>query len=172
MNVDKLVMRVAVLVFAMCVACIAFSGTTSTMVGGISVFHPEGSPAVTYKDAAGKTAHDACQDAAKAYVGKATCSDVFTFTTVGTCADVPQPAFPVKVNAEGYLEVPEIRVPVLANGTDWGPAEIQAMVQVPYPKCWDIGWVLYTGQEYTTDIEGEPVMEPVCWMDECVVVPT
>lgn len=112
-----------------------------------------------------------CIAKAKASIGKWACVTRRNFETVGTCDDVPQPAFPVKVNAEGYLEVPEIRVPVLANGTDWGPAEIQAMVPAPYPACWQIGWVLYTGQEYTTDIEGDPVMEPVCWGDECTVVP-
>lgn len=161
-------MKTKLLALLLC-ASSAFAGTTSTVVGGISVFHPIDVPnaaAVTYKDAAGKTAHDLCVAAANAYVGKATCSDVATYTTVASCSDVPKPAFPVKVDATGYLTVPDIRVQVLANGTDWAPPEIQAMVPAPYPKCWDIGWVPYTGQEYTTDTEGEPSMDPLTWPQE------
>lgn len=143
---------------------LAISATVNT---NTSILHDANDKTVTYKTTPAASAHDQCIQAASVIVGKSTCTDVYGIVVVGTCDAAPK--FPVKVNADGYLEVPEMRIPVLANGTDWGPPEIQAMVPAPYPTCWQIGWVPYTGQEYTTD-DVEPVMDPVAWPAELLAL--
>lgn len=145
---------------------VAFAGTTSTMVGGISVFHPEGTaPAVTYKDAAGKTAHDACQEAAKAYVGKATCSDVFTFTTVGTCADVAKPKWTVEFDANGYLIKPAFRSKFKEGSDTEFVHEVEDYVPSGYPECWVKGWRVAMESDFTDDNDEllASSVEPVQW---------
>lgn len=179
-------------------ATAALAGNTTTVIGGVSVFHPidvPNAPAVTYKDAPGKTAHDLCAAAAAAYVGKATCSDVATFTTVADCTDVAAPALPLVKNAEGFWAEPEAFAQLVAGSTTVWTTMQNLYVHNPAwplgaPNCWVRGlaphdeWRVngsnpnavfmerkFPGQAEVIDPPDVP--EAVCWPgDDCTEVPT
>jgi hypothetical protein len=90
-------------------------------------------------------------------VGGWTCVMRQKFTTVGTCDDVPKPEWPMVVNAEGFTVLPELRA-----SDDGMTTEEQGYVPAPYPACWVLGWVPYTGDWHAPDLGTvhEPVYRP------------
>lgn len=106
--------------------------------------------------------HDACVAAAKAAgVGVYKCKDVTSVTIEATCEDVPRPELKAVLDADGVLVLPELKVEAIANG-EWGPTEEQGFVSAPYPACWTLGWVPYTGTWASP--EGPPSADEGPWV--------
>lgn len=129
---------------------VANAGTTSTVVHNTSVFRPEGGATVTIHDKDGKTALEQCVDMVKVTIGKSTCTDVYGYTTAGTCDDVPKPVIPRELDADGFVIKPPIRGKEPAAGNDW-TTEIWDYVPAPYPACWDLGWREITQADLVDD---------------------
>lgn len=143
-------------IFALAAAAsIAHAGTTTTE--GAPSFELHAMPANTIVSPWPKTEQE-CVDKAKASLGHWQCVTRRNFDTVGTCADVPKPAFPVKVDADGFLLKPALRVPVDEKG-NWGATEMEGFVAAPYPACWVMGWVPYVPE---VEPDHGTVDEPVC----------
>jgi hypothetical protein len=100
-----------------------------------------------------------CVARAAASIGEWQCVIRRNFTTVGTCADVPMPEWPVQLTPEGFLIRPALKVEELPDGS-WGPTQEEGYVPAPFPECWVLGWVPYTGAWHAPEPEG--VHEPVC----------
>lgn len=90
------------------------------------------------------------------------CDQSVAVKAVGSCA-VLAPEFPTRVNAEGFTEQPGIVVKELPDGS-WGPSLEEGYVLEPYPKCWVVGLVPYTGKWNAPDLG--TVHEPVIWPAE------
>lgn len=81
---------------------------------------------------------------------KSSCRTVTYITKVAEC-DKVAPPFPVKLSDDGqFVIAPAMQIVVLPGG-EW-QTQVQAMVPAPWPDCWVIGFVPYTGQ----DLDGGP----------------
>lgn len=106
--------------------------------------------------------HEECIAAAKvAGVGSYKCKDVTSVTIEATCDDVPKPAIKAVVDADGVLVLPELKVEAQADG-EWTPTQEQGFVSAPYPACWTLGWVPYTGEWRAPD--GPPSPDAGPWV--------
>lgn len=103
-----------------------------------------------------------CLAKAKASAGKWACVTRRNFETVASCQkDAPE--IKLEKNAEGFLVQPGIVVEALPDGS-WAPTKEEGYVLKPYPQCWVLGLVPYTGKWIAE--EGPPVMEPICRPDD------
>ncbi len=173
MNIDRLVMRTAVVVFLLCVAGTVIAGITSTpqppqyLIRLADKSYEKGK-------AAPKTIEE-CRERAKAIVPGADCVTIEGFANVATCEGVAKPAWPLTLDAEGYVVKPPIRAKQL-NDTDW-QTEIQDYVPAPYPECWVLGWRVLSDADVAEDASVASVDEPVdipadvlaAWVASCPI---
>lgn len=96
-----------------------------------------------------KTKEECVAAATARGAGDYTCEYTTTLKVEATCTD-PKPEIKAVVNAEGFLVLPELKVDALANG-EWGPTQEQGYVAAPYPTCWTLGWVPYSGEWHAPD---------------------
>lgn len=89
------------------------------------------------------------------------CDKSISIKAVGACSPT-KPEFKIVLNKDGVLELPELKVEALADGS-WGPTLEQGYLPdvQPFPKCWVLGWVPYTGKWEAP--EGPGVDEPTGW---------
>lgn len=99
-----------------------------------------------------------CAARAAASIGEWSCVTRVKYTTVGAC-EPTAPEIKLQTNAEGFLVQPGIVVGELDDGS-WGPTQEEGYMLNPYPACWVMGLIPYTGKWIAE--EGPPVMEPVC----------
>lgn len=108
------------------------------------------------------TTYDACKAAAiAAGAGDYKCKDVTSLKVETTCEDVSKPEFKVVVGADGLLVLPELKVDPLPDGS-WGPTQEQGFIAAPYPTCWTLAWVPYTGEWHAPD--GLPTQDAGPWV--------
>lgn len=137
MNIDRLVMRVAVLVFTLCVVGVVMAGITSNE--SPTVYRILLADGTLEKGTEWPKSLDECVKRASAILPKGTCSIQRTFNNVGTCDDIQKPVLPRELDADGFVVKPPIRGKEPATGNDW-TTEIQDYVPAPYPTCWVMGW--------------------------------
>lgn len=110
---------------------------------------------------------DACTKAVTT-AGELVCDQRIRITAVGACTK-EAPPFPVKVGADGFVEVPGIVVAEQSDGS-WGPTMEQGYLPdvKPYPDCWVLGLVPWSGKWDAPDPEAETssTQEPVRQSDE------
>jgi len=82
------------------------------------------------------------------------CKDVTSFDITVTCDDVPMPAWPTKMNEEGFMEQPGITGEV----KDAGAGKVLVLTKqegfIPgpgWPNCWIPGLVPYKGEVAVPD---------------------
>lgn len=127
-------------------------GTGSIVLAGLKVTEKLESHQLTIgKEVKNFKSHEECVAAVKELgIGAQKCKEVTIITVEGTCDDVPKPEFKLVLNAEGFLVLPELKVEQLADGS-WGPTMEQGYVAAPYPDCWKLGLVPFTGDWHAPD---------------------
>ena len=161
MNVDRLVKRTAIVVFLLCVAGVVLAGVVSTEAPPVYEVHLDDN---TMQKGAWPATEAECVARAKALLPSGCCVVRRKFTNVGTCDDVPKPALPRELDAEGYVIKPPVRAKQLSD-TDW-LTEIQDYVPAPYPTCWVIGWREITEADVNDEASDLLADEPVEWPAE------
>ena len=163
MNIDRLVMRVSVLVFLLCVAGVCLAGITSTPQAPQYLIRLADK---TYEK--GKTVpltHDECLKRAAAIIPRASCVTIEDFDNAGNCDDVPKPAWEIEKDAEGFLIKPAFRSRFKEGSDTEFVHEVEDYKPAPYPTCWVKDWRTAMESDFTN--EDEPklanVDEPVVW---------
>lgn len=154
-----LVLAVAALAHAILFATIAIAGLKITE-------KHDGWQLTAGAKVTGYNTYAECIDAIRVLgPGDYKCKDVTTVKAEFTCDDVPMPALPTKINAEGFLEQPGIVVAALPDGT-WGPTMQEGFVRGPgFPNCWVPGLVPYDPHWQAPDTRvGENDLSPSPWV--------
>lgn len=151
-------MRGIIVILSTLLSLAVFAGTTVTVTSETWELR-DGESHVLSK---GYRTRTECETAGRTSPARYRCIGSVAFTVVGTCDDVPKPEMNLVTDAGGFLVLPKIKVTENADGT-WGPTMEEGYVPAPYPACWVLGLVPYTGRWRAP--ERQPTTEAGPWIE-------